>query len=421
MDKIVIKGGERLQGEVRVSGSKNAALPLLASSILADGESRIRNIPPLNDIKTMLALLKSIGLNVAYKNEAVKISGKAHTFEAPYELVKTMRASALVLGPLLAKYGSARVSMPGGCAIGERPIDLHLKALKAMGAEIELKHGYVIAGAKRLKGATIYFDIITVTGTENIMMAATLAKGKTVIENAAREPEVVELARALKAMGAKIDGEGSDVITIEGVNELGPLDYQVMPDRIEAGTLMAAAAATKGNVLIKNCDLPFMEALISKMKAAGIVIREEEGGLRVIGKRRLKSVDIKTLPHPGFPTDMQAQMMVLMSIASGLSVISETVFENRFMHVSELRRMGADIHTEGRSAIIKGKEKLSGAQVMATDLRASASLIIAGLVAEGTTEVSRIYHLDRGYDGLERKLAALGANIERVKEKRISK
>jgi len=418
LDKIVIKGGERLEGEVTVSGSKNAALPLLASSILANGESLIRNVPPLNDIKTMLALLKSIGLSVDYNNEQVNISGTAHTFEAPYELVKTMRASALVLGPLLARYGSAKVSLPGGCAIGERPIDLHLKALESMGALIELKHGYVIAKADNLKGATIYFDIITVTGTENIMMAATLAKGTTVIENAAREPEVVELARALKAMGAKIEGEGSDVITIEGVEALGPLDYRVMADRIEAGTLMAAAAATKGNVLIKNYDLPFMEALISKMKAAGITINEENGGLRIIGRNRLKSVDIKTLPHPGFPTDMQAQMMVLMSISSGLSVISETVFENRFMHVSELRRMGADIHIEGRSAIVRGKDKLSGAQVMATDLRASASLIIAGLVAEGKTEVSRIYHLDRGYDGLEKKLASLGANIERVKDKK---
>lgn len=418
MDKIVIEGGKQLKGEVKVSGSKNAALPLLASSILADGESRIKNVPPLNDIKTMLSLLESIGLKVNYKNEIVTISGTAHTFEAPYELVKTMRASALVLGPLLSRHGSARVSLPGGCAIGERPIDLHLKALKAMGADIKLEHGYVVASAKRLKGATIYFDIVTVTGTENIMMAATLAKGTTIIENAAREPEVVELAKALKAMGARIEGEGSDVITIEGVDELGTLDYQVMPDRIEAGTLMAAAAATKGNILIKNYDLLYMEALVSKMRAAGVVIIEEEGGLRVVGKGRMKSVDIKTLPHPGFPTDMQAQMMVLMSIASGLSVISETVFENRFMHVSELRRMGADIHIEGRSAIVKGKDKLSGAQVMATDLRASASLIIAGLVAEGRTDVSRIYHLDRGYDSLEEKLSSLGANIVRVKDKK---
>lgn len=418
MDKIIITGGERLEGEVEVSGSKNFALPLLASSILAKGKSRITNVPPLNDIKTMLALLKSIGLGVDYKDKTVTVSGTAHTFEAPYELVKTMRASALVLGPLLARYGSARVSLPGGCAIGERPIDLHLKALKAMGAEIELEHGYVIAKADRLKGATVYFDIITVTGTENIMMAATLAKGTTVIENAAREPEVVELARALKTMGAKIEGEGSDVITIEGVDKLTSLDYEVIRDRIEAGTLMAAAAATRGNVLIKNCDLLFMEALVSKMKAAGVSINEEDGGLRIIGKGRLKSVDIKTLPHPGFPTDMQAQMMVLMSISSGLSVITETVFENRFMHVSELRRMGADIHIEGRSAIVKGKNRLSGAPVMATDLRASASLIIAGLVAEGTTEISRIYHLDRGYDRLEEKLAALGANIKRLKEKK---
>lgn len=418
LDKIVIKGGTRLVGEVEVSGAKNAALPILASSILTESENVYSNVPDLNDIKTMLGLLKSIGLNVNREGETVTISGVAHLYEAPYELVKTMRASSLVLGPLLARYGSARVSLPGGCAIGERPIDLHLKALEAMGAEIELEHGYVLAKAKRLKGAKVYFDIVSVTGTENIMMAATLAEGTTVIENAAREPEVLDLAAALKKMGAKISGDGTDVITIEGVDKLTGIEYTVMPDRIEAGTLMVAALATKGNVLIKKANLLHMESVIMKLREAGALITEEAGGIRVVADKRMKSVDIKTIPHPGFPTDMQAQMMVLMSTASGLSVISETVFENRFMHVSELRRMGADIHVEGRSAIVKGLGGLSGAPVMATDLRASASLIIAGLMAEGVTEVSRIYHLDRGYDGLEKKLAALGADIKRVKEKK---
>ena len=418
LDKIVINGGARLVGEVEVSGAKNAALPILASSILTESENRYSNIPDLNDVKTMLGLLKSIGLSVDRDGDKVAISGVADHFEAPYELVKTMRASSLVLGPLLARYGSARVSMPGGCAIGERPIDLHLKALEAMGAEIELEHGYVVAKASRLKGAKVYFDIVSVTGTENIMMAATLAEGTTVIENAAREPEVLDLAAALKKMGAKISGDGSDVITIEGVEKLSGIKHTVMPDRIEAGTLMIAALATKGNILIKKADLLHMESVVLKLREAGASITEEAGGIRVVADKRMKSVDIKTIPHPGFPTDMQAQMMVLMSSASGLSVITETVFENRFMHVSELRRMGADIHVEGRSAIVKGVEGLSGAPVMATDLRASASLIIAGLMAEGLTEVSRIYHLDRGYDSLEKKLAGLGADIKRVKEKR---
>ena len=366
----------------------------------------------------MLGLLESIGLNVNREGETVTISGIAHSYEAPYELVKTMRASSLVLGPLLARYGSARVSLPGGCAIGERPIDLHLKALEAMGAEIVLEHGYVIARAKRLIGAKVYFDIVSVTGTENIMMAATLAEGTTVIENAAREPEVLDLAAVLKKMGAKIWGDGTDVITIEGVDKLTGIEHTVMPDRIEAGTLMVAALATKGNVLIKKANLLHMESLVMKLREAGASITEEAEGIRVTADKRMKSVDVKTIPHPGFPTDMQAQMMVLMSSARGLSVISETIFENRFMHVSELRRMGADIHVEGRSAIVKGRAGLSGAPVMATDLRASASLIIAGLMADGVTEVSRIYHLDRGYDGLEKKLAALGADIKRVKEKR---
>lgn len=366
----------------------------------------------------MVNLLGSLGLDVSTKGTVVQVSGEASCYEAPYELVKTMRASSIVLGPILARYGQAKVSMPGGCAIGERPIDLHLKALEAMGAEITLEHGYVVARAKRLKGANIYFDLVTVTGTENILMAATLAEGKTVIENAAREPEVVDLVCVLRKMGAHIKGEGTDVITVEGVKELKSANHDVMPDRIEAGTLMAAAAITNGDVLIKNADLSHMEAVVHKFREAGITINEEKGKVRVVGNDRLNSVDVKTLPYQGFPTDMQAQMMVLMSTAKGLSVISETIFENRFMHVSELRRMGADIHVEGHSAIVRGVKKISGAPLMATDLRASASLIIAGLVAEGRTEVTRIYHLDRGYDKLEGKLARLGAKIKRVKEDR---
>lgn len=406
-------------GEVEVSGSKNASLPILASSILSTGKNLYRGVPRLNDIKTMVDLLGSLGLRVSQEDGVVSVSGEAGEFEAPYDLVKTMRASALVLGPLLARYGRARVSLPGGCAIGERPIDLHIKALEAMGAEVELDHGYVVARARRLKGARIYFDIVTVTGTGNIMMAATLADGTTVIENAAKEPEVVELATVLRKMGARIKGEGSDVITIDGVKDLGPVEHEVMPDRIEAGTLMAAAAVTNGNVLVRKADISHMEAVVLKMREAGVSVENEGDGMRVTGNGRLRSVDIKTLPYPGFPTDMQAQMMVLMSVARGLSVISETVFENRFMHVSELRRMGADISVEGHSAIVKGVGMLSGAPVMATDLRASASLLIAGLVAEGTTEVSRIYHLDRGYYRLEEKLAGLGADIKRVRDSKV--
>ena len=415
LDKIVIQGGERLIGEVEVSGSKNAALPLIAASILTSGKNRLKNVPSLADIRTMENLLSSIGMEVTHQKGTLTLSGEAKSFEAPYELVKTMRASALVLGPMLAKYGKAKVSLPGGCAIGERPIDLHIKALQAMGAKVTIAHGYVKAEAKRLKGAKIYFDLVTVTGTENIMMAATLADGVTVIENAAREPEVVELAEVLRKAGAKIRGEGTDVITVEGVKSLKGIDHEIMPDRIEAGTLMAATAATRGNVLIRKANIGHMEATVAKLREAGVDIEKEGDGVRLSAKGRLKSVDIKTIPYPGFPTDMQAQMMVLMATAGGLSVISETVFENRFMHVSELRRMGADIHIEGHSAIVKGTARLSGAEVMATDLRASASLVIAGLVAEGVTEVSRIYHLDRGYDRLEEKLAGLGADIKRVK------
>ena len=418
MDKIIIEGSAPLKGEVTISGSKNAALPILSAALLTDDWNTFYNVPNLKDIDTLKTLLLHIGAKIDEGGNALKISIRnPQNLEAPYELVKTMRASALVLGPLLTKFKRARVSLPGGCAIGARPMNLHLMALEKMGADIKIESGYVNAQvASRLKGAKIYFDIATVTGTENIMMAAVLADGITILENAACEPEVAELADVLNSMGACIKGGGTDCITIEGVDSLKPVTHTIMPDRIEAGTFMVAAGMTKGNVLIKSCPLQNLEALAVKVKEAGVEIKTENGGVRVIGNSHLKSVDVKTLPYPGFPTDMQAQMMAMMSIASGLSIITETVFENRFMHVSELRRMGADIRIEGRNAIVKGKPYLSGAPVMATDLRASASLILAGLAAEGVTEISRVYHLDRGYESIEKKLAGLGAKIKRVKE-----
>ena len=418
MDKIIIEGSAPLKGEVTISGSKNAALPILSAALLTDDWNTFYNVPKLKDIDTLKALLLHIGAKIDEGGNALKISIRnPQNLEAPYELVKTMRASALVLGPLLTKFKRARVSLPGGCAIGARPMNLHLMALEKMGADIKIESGYVNAQvASRLKGAKIYFDIATVTGTENIVMAAVLADGVTILENAACEPEVAELADVLNSMGACIKGGGTDCITIEGVDSLKPVTHTIMPDRIEAGTFMVAAGMTKGNVLIKSCPLQNLEALAVKVKEAGVEIKTENGGVRVIGNSHLKSVDVKTLPYPGFPTDMQAQMMAMMSIASGLSIITETVFENRFMHVSELRRMGADIRIEGRNAIVKGRPYLSGAPVMATDLRASASLVLAGLAAEGITEISRVYHLDRGYERIEKKLAGLGAKIKRVKE-----
>jgi UDP-N-acetylglucosamine 1-carboxyvinyltransferase len=371
----------------------------------------------LADIRTVARLLRLLGVKTEGDSGTVRLNASGvHSFEAPYNLVKTMRASVLVLGPLVAKWKRARVSLPGGCAIGARPINLHLKGLEAMGAKVELKHGYVEASADRLKGAEIYFDISTVTGTENIMMAAALADGRTVLKNAAREPEVVELAQALKKMGARIEGAGTDVMVIDGVKELRPIEYPIMPDRIEAGTFMVAAGITQGNVKLLNCNIAHMEAVVAKLKEAGLEIFPEGGGVKVIGPVNIKPVDVKTLPYPGFPTDMQAQIMALMCLANGLSVITETVFENRFMHVSEMRRMGADIRVEGKNAIVRGLAHLTGAPVMATDLRASASLALAGLAAEGTTEVSRIYHLDRGYEKLDQKLTKLGAKIRRVQE-----
>jgi len=415
LDKLIIHGGRRLEGEVIVSGAKNAALPLLFATLLAPGPHRIGNLPRLRDITTAERLLAELGAEVDSSNGTLKIStGQINSMEAPYDLVRTMRASVLVLGPLLARYGRARVSLPGGCAIGARPINLHLKGLEAMGAEIRLDHGYVEANATQLKGARIHFDVPTVGGTENLMMAASLAKGTTILENAAREPEIVDLANALLGMGAKIEGAGADTITIEGVDELKPMDYRVMPDRIEAGTFLLAAAMTGGRIGVKGGRAEHLEALLSKLEEVGATVEAGEDTLWVQGPEELRSVNIKTQPHPGFPTDMQAQFMAMMSLANGTSMITEAVFENRFMHVCELQRMGADISIEGHTATVKGVTGLLGAPVMATDLRASACLVLAGLAADNTTEISRIYHLDRGYERLEEKFRGLGADIQRV-------
>jgi UDP-N-acetylglucosamine 1-carboxyvinyltransferase len=417
MDKIIIRGGERLIGEVEVSGSKNATLPVFAASLLAEGVNLFHNVPNLKDVQTIVKVLKNLGVKVWEEGEIYRIDAtEVSNHKAPYDLVKTMRASILVLGPLVARMRRATVSLPGGCAIGARPINLHLMGLEAMGAKIELRRGYIEAKADRLKGAEISFDIPTVTGAENLMMAATLAKGKTTLQNAAMEPEVVDLANVLTKMGAKINGAGTPLIEIEGVESLQAAEHSIIPDRIEAGTLMVAAGLTRGNIKILHCPLQQMETVASKLRESGMEIDSDGEGARVVGNRRIRSVDVKTQPYPGFPTDMQAQFMVLMSLAKGLSVISETIFENRFIHVSELRRMGANIRIQGDTAILQGVENLNGAQVMATDLRASASLILAGLAAEGVTEVSRVYHLDRGYEGLDKKLASLGADIKRVKE-----
>ena len=417
MQKIVIRGGARLRGEVRVSGSKNAALPILASALLVRGRSTFRNVPALGDVRTMGRLLTRLGATVTDAGKGVTRidTTDAAGHVAPYELVKTMRASVLVLGPLVARGGHARVSLPGGCAIGARPIDQHLKGLEAMGARIELARGYVTATARRLRGASIVFDMVTVTGTENLMMAAALARGRTTLENAAREPEVEELGRVLNKMGARIRGAGTSLVTIEGVEELTPIEHTVIPDRIEAGTLLVAGAITGGNVLVRDCLPEHLEAVIAKLRAAGAEVVADGDGIRVRGKAEFRPADVSTQPFPGFPTDMQAQFMVLMTRARGQSVLAETIFENRFMHVPELSRMGADIVVEGRTAIVRGPTRLTGATVMATDLRASACLVLAALIARGTTEILRIYHLDRGYDRLDRKLRALGADVRRAK------
>jgi UDP-N-acetylglucosamine 1-carboxyvinyltransferase len=416
MDKLVIKGGKRLSGEVEIGGSKNAALPTMAASILAGGKCRLHRVPDLADVRTMGKLLKNLGAEVELKDGVLDVDAAGvSNFEAPYELVKTMRASVLVLGPLVARYGQARVSLPGGCAIGARPIDLHIMGLEKLGAKISLQSGYVVAKAQRLKGERICFDIPTVTGTENLMMAATLAKGRTILENAAREPEVVSLAEMLNSMGAKITGAGHSIIEVEGVDLLKPVEHHVIPDRIECCTFMAAAAITGGDVLLEGVDLSHLDAVILKLRESGVVFEEQAGGLRVVGPKRPSANDVKTMPYPGFPTDMQAQFMALMSIAQGTSVIHETIFENRFMHVAELKRMGADISVQAGVATVRGVKELRGAEVMATDLRASASLVLAALAAKGESAVHRIYHLDRGYERMDEKLRALGADIKRVK------
>jgi len=416
MDKIIVEGGRALKGEVHISGAKNAALPILISSLLTDGISTYSNVPQLQDIHSTALLLENLGARVETRADTIRIdAGGQIQYEAEYDLVRKMRASVLVLGPLVARLGKARVSLPGGCAIGARPINLHLKGLAALGASIELKHGYVEASAGHLQGADIYFDVVTVTGTENLMMAATLAEGTTVLRNAACEPEVVALADTLVKMGADIQGAGTSVITIKGTSSLKPVEATIIPDRIEAGTFLMAAVLTRGSIVILNSEPDHLGALIDKLRLTGAEIELDGKTVHVSHKTEIKSVDIKTQPYPGFPTDMQAQFMVLMSIANGTSMISETIFENRFIHVSELRRMGADIQVSGNSAIVKGVPHLSAAQVMATDLRASACLILAGLVAEGTSEVNRVYHLDRGYQSLEKKFAALGAAIQRTK------
>lgn len=424
MQKIVIEGGRPLSGEVDISGAKNSALPILFATLLADGTCKLRNVPQLRDIDTTLQLLESMGAKVnrpASKAAPleVTVNGLSH-LEAPYDLVKTMRASVLVMGPLLAKFHRAKVSLPGGCAIGARPINLHLKAFEQMGAKIDIEGGYVQARTpkgKRLHGAKIHFDTVTVTGTENVMMAATLAKGETIIENAAREPEILDLAELLNKMGAKVYGAGTETIVIEGVDSLSSAEHTVIADRIETGTFMIAAAITGGSIVIKKTDPLLVEALRSKMEEAGAKIEIEGDNLRVTGPKSLKAVDITTAPYPGFATDFQAQFLALMTLANGTSIITETIFENRFMHALELVRMGADITIEGKAAVVKGVKKLSGAPVMASDLRASAALVLAGLAAEGITEIHRFYHIDRGYEQIEKKLRRLGAKIKRTEVK----
>ena len=417
MDRLIINGGERLQGEIRISGAKNAVLPIMAATLLADGPVTVRNIPHLHDVTTTMELLGRMGihLTVDEKMDIVVDSGTINSLYAPYELVRTMRSSILVLGPMLSRFGSADVSLPGGCAIGSRPVNLHIKGLQAMGADIDVENGYIKARVDRLKGARLVMDVVTVTGTENLMMAATLADGITVIENAAREPEVTDLANCLISMGAIITGHGTDTIHIEGVERLSGTEYSVLPDRIETGTYLVAAAITGGHIKVKDTRPDIMDAILQSLREAGaeITVGEDWIDLDMHGKRP-QAVNIHTAPYPAFPTDMQAQFTALNVVAEGTGTITETVFENRFMHVQEMQRMGAKIQLEGNTAISTGVEQLAGAPVMATDLRASASLVLAGLVAEGETVIDRIYHIDRGYERIEEKLAQLGANIRRV-------
>lgn len=416
MDKLVIHGGTPLSGEVNISGAKNAALPILCASILTPGTLRVQNLPHLRDVTTMLTLLGQMGVEVSL-DEKLGVSLTALEMEnrvASYDLVKTMRASILVLGPLLARFGDARVSLPGGCAIGQRPVDQHIKGLEALGAEIRIERGYIHASAAKLRGARIVMDLVTVTGTENLMMAATLADGTTVLENAALEPEVVDLANCLNAMGARVSGAGTEQITIEGVNQLSGTDYRVMPDRIETGTFLAAAAATGGDIRLRGARADILGSVIDMLRKTGAVVDYGEDWISLRADSKPGAVSVSTAPYPAFPTDMQAQFMALNSISEGSSVVTETIFENRFMHIQELQRLGAQIDVDGNTAVVHGVERLQGARVMATDLRASASLVIAGLVAEGETLVDRIYHLDRGYECIEEKLSQLGARIRRA-------
>ena len=418
MDKLQIHGGQPLQGEVRISGAKNAALPILAATLLADGPVSIGNVPHLHDVTTMIELLVQMGVSVTIADK-MRVEVDAVSIRqclAPYELVRTMRASVLVLGPLLARFGHADVSLPGGCAIGARPVNLHVAGLQAMGAEMHIENGYIRARASKLRGARVVLETVTVTGTENLMMAAVLAEGETVIENAAREREVVDLAQCLIAMGAQIRGAGTDKILIQGVSRLHAVSYDVLPDRIEAGTYLVAGAITGGHVRLKGARAEHLDAVLAKLQQAGATVHASDAGIELdMGGRRPKAVDVRTAPYPAFPTDMQAQFMAMNTVAVGTSIVTETIFENRFMHMLEMRRLGADIRIEGNTAVIHGVAKLTAAPVMATDLRASASLVLAGLVAEGTTEILRIYHIDRGYECIEEKLQQLGAQIRRVR------
>jgi UDP-N-acetylglucosamine 1-carboxyvinyltransferase len=416
MDKLSIRGGRPLEGTVRISGAKNAALPIMCAALLTGQPVRLANVPDLRDVATLAALLRKMGVKVERAPGTIDLdAARIDSPLAEYELVRTMRASILVLGPLVARCGHARVSLPGGCAIGQRPVDLHIKGLQALGVRIEVDHGYIEARAERLRGAHIVTDLVTVTGTENLMMAAALAEGTTVLENAAREPEVVDLADCLNRMGARVSGAGTAVITIEGVPALGGVSHRIMPDRIETGTFLAAAATAGGAVTLQETDGSYLEAVVEKLRESGARITLGPGRILIDASGRPRAVNLRTAPYPAFPTDMQAQLMALDTIAEGTGVITETIFENRFMHALELQRLGADIDTSGNTAIVRGVAKLQGAAVMATDLRASASLVIAGLVAEGETVVDRIYHLDRGYEAIERKLQSLGARVERVK------
>jgi UDP-N-acetylglucosamine 1-carboxyvinyltransferase len=417
-DKFIITGGKRLEGSVEISGAKNSALSIMAATLLTKDVCILRNIPHLTDVDTMIAVIRKLGIKVEWKEDNTLYidSDYFNNYEAPYELVKKMRASILVMGPLLARLNKAKISLPGGCAIGARPVDFHIKGFETLGAQVEVEKGYIKAEVNKLRGGDIYLERPSLGATENIMMAASLAEGVTKIENAAKDPEVVELGNFLIKMGAKIEGLGTDLIKINGVKKLNGVDYNIIPDRIEAGTYMIAAAITSGDILIEKIDPLLIKPLIVKLEEAGVKIKQEKDFIEVIGPNSINAVDIKTLPYPGFPTDIQPQFMALSCVAKGTSVITETVFENRFAHTGDLIRMGADIKVEGRSAIIKGVKKLSAAPVMASDLRGGAALVLAGLVADGTTELSRIYHLDRGYVNLEKKLTALGADIHRVEE-----